>query len=504
MLRLEMRAITKEFPGVRALDGVSFDLRPGEIHALVGENGAGKSTLMKVLSGLYPAGSYGGEILVEGRPARFRSIQESEVAGIAIIYQELALVKEMSLAENVLLGHEPHRFGIIDRERLQREASHFLAQVGLNLDPATLVGELGVGQQQLCEIAKALGRRAKILILDEPTAALTEVEVAVLMRLLEDLRQQGVSMIYISHKLGEVFSIADRITVLRDGRSIGTYPADQITEEQVIAKMVGREIHDRFPYRPRPLGAPVLEVSDLNAWEKATGRQVVRDLSLTLRAGEIVGLSGLMGAGRTELVTALFGGWPGRVTGSVHLEGRPLTGRTPKSTLKAGLALVSEDRKRYGLVLGMGVGPNLSLAALAELHRRGVIDREAEAVAVQRQIDDLTVKTTSAEVPVGTLSGGNQQKVVLGKMLLTRPKVLILDEPTRGVDVGAKYEIYKLILRLAESGMAILLVSSELPEVLGLSDRVLVMREGRLAAAFDRAEATSERVMQAATGRMGA
>lgn len=496
---LEMRGIGKEFPGVRALDGVTFRVRPGEIHALCGENGAGKSTLMKILSGFYPAGTYTGDLVVQGAVRRFRSIQESEAAGIAIIYQELALVKAMSIGENIFLGHEPHRGGVIDYDRLYAEAARWLEEVGLHLDPTLPVGRLGVGQQQLVEIAKALARNAAILILDEPTAALTEAEVATLLAILRRLRARGVACVYISHKLNEIFAVADTITVLRDGMAVGTYPAGTLDEDRVIGLMVGRELSDRFPREARSPGRPVLEVQNLTVHGPAG--VVVDRVSFQVRAGEILGIAGLMGAGRTELVTALFGGWPGRVEGEVFLGGVPLPERSPQACLAAGIALVTEDRKRLGLVLGMDLRSNITLAALDQFSRGGILDENEEIRACREQVANLRVKTPSLEAPVGTLSGGNQQKAVLAKVLLTRPQVLILDEPTRGIDVGAKYEIYKIMNELARAGVAVIMVSSELPEVLGLSDRILVMHEGRLTAELPWQEATQERIMQAATGR---
>jgi D-xylose transport system ATP-binding protein len=500
---LEMRGITKEFPGVRALDGVTFQVEPGEIHGLIGENGAGKSTLIKIIGGFYPTGTYSGDLLVGGRPVTFHTIGASEAAGIAIIYQELALVKEMSVAENIFLGHEPSRLGIIQFDKLYADATRWLAEVGLDVDPTTPVKQLGVGQQQLIEIAKALAKNASILILDEPSAALTETEVATLLQILRRLRTKGVSCVYISHKLNEIFAIADRVTVLRDGRTVASHAVGELTEERVISLMVGRELSDRFPREEHLFGHPVLEVNNLVA-RRSDGSVAVGPVSLMVRSGEILGISGLMGAGRTEMVTAIFGGWEGLVTGDCFLEGMPLMGRSPQSALAAGIAMVTEDRKRLGLVLGMDVKSNVTLAGLKLLSKLGVIDENEEIRQTRQQVADLRVKTSSLEAEVSTLSGGNQQKVVLGKMLLLKPKVLILDEPTRGIDVGAKYEIYKIMNQLARAGVAIIMVSSELPEVMGMSDRILVMHEGTITGEFRWADATREMIMHAATGRWSA
>ena len=501
---LEARSITKRFPGVTALREVSFDLQPGEIHALCGENGAGKSTLIKLLSGLHPHGSYEGELLLEGKSVEFHSIADAQRAGLAVIYQELALVDELTVGENLFLGCEPRRGALIDWDLVWRESRTLLARVGLDLAPDTPVGELGVGSQQLVEIAKALSKNARVLILDEPTAALAEHEVGILLDLLRDLRRRGIACIYISHKLDEVFAIADRITVLRDGASITTSATAETSRGAVIRAMVGREITELFPRHTAHPGKALLDVKGLSAAAQRGGPARLHDISFTVHAGEVLGIGGLMGAGRTELLMHLFGAWGSRLAGSVELCGRPLDATTPVSALAAGLALVSEDRKRYGLVLAESIGFNLSLSSIARLRRGLLVDEEREAHANQGLFDSLRVKAPSLETGVGTLSGGNQQKVVLGKALMTQPSVVFLDEPTRGIDVGAKIEVYTLINELTAQGKAVVLVSSELPELMGMSDRVLMLHEGKVGGEFARADATPERLLAAAMGRTAA
>lgn len=495
---LGAQRLTKKFPGVTALSEVSFDLAEGEIHALCGENGAGKSTLIKLLSGIHPHGSYEGRFEVNGSEARFQGIADAARAGISVIYQELALVDEMSVAENIFLGCEPRRWaGLVDWAKMHRDAKALLDQFRVDLDPAAKVGDLGVGQKQLVEIVKALGKNSRVLILDEPTAALAEHEVQVLLDILRDLRSRGIACIYISHKLEEVFAIADRITVLRDGRSITTLKAAETTRADIIAKMVGREIDDLFPRRAASLGEVIFSTEHLSVTDES-GKTRLHDVSLQLRAGEVLGIGGLMGAGRTELLMHLYGVWGNRASGSVMLDGKPLSPKDPARTLRAGLALVSEDRRRYGLILEEPIGFNLSLSSLHEVTSRGLVNRGQETKRNRRMYDTLQVKATGLEAVVGRLSGGNQQKVVIGKALLTQPQVVMLDEPTRGIDVGAKIEIYELINRLTEEGKAVLLVSSELPELIGMSDRIIMLNEGRIGGTFTRQEATQERLMQAA------
>ena len=497
---LELRNITKDFPGVRALDGVSFDLEKGEVHALCGENGAGKSTLIKVLCGYYPFGSWGGEVLLDGQPIHFMNLRDSEDKGIALIAQELAMVPGLSAAENLMLGREPVKNGMIQWDRVREEARKAFELVGLEIDPDMPVRELGVGQQQMIEIAKALSKKARILVLDEPTAALSDVDAKRLLQLLHQLRSQGVSSIYISHRLEEVSGIADRVTVLRDGRSIVTAPSSQLSRDQIIGHMVGRKVENLYPRPQTQAGKTLLSVKDLRVEAPANpGRFVVDGVSFDLRAGEVLGLAGLMGAGRTALVSSLFGAAKGKASAQVEVGGKSgLLFRSPREAVEAGLALVSEDRKRYGLVLESSIEENLILASMGRLVKGGFIDGEAARRESQGQVESLRVKTPSLNTWANKLSGGNQQKVVLGKWLMTAPQVLLLDEPTRGIDVGAKAEIYELIGQLAKKGMGILLVSSDLPELLGLSHRLIVLSAGKMTAKLEAAEATPEKVMAAA------
>lgn len=498
---LEMRNITKEFPGVKALDGVSFDLHEGEFHSLVGENGAGKSTLMKTLSGVYPFGTYGGDILVDDKVRQFINVRSAEDAGIAIIFQEMSLIKELTVAENIFLGREPSTFGVINWSAVYQRSTKLLRDLNLPLDPRTIVGNLGIGQQQLVEIAKALSQNARILVLDEPTAALTESEVETLFGILTGLKERGVGMIYISHKLDEVFAMSDRITVLRDGRTVGTANAGEITRDEVIAKMVGREVGDIYPKADHSFGDTALEVRHLSANNiDIPNKKIVSDVSFSVRKGEILGIAGLMGAGRSEMLMSIFGAWQAQTTGEILIEGRPLKIGSPLDAISNGIGFVTEDRKRYGLILDQTILDNSTLASLKRISGTFITNRSRENTATRRVMTSLRVKANSPMTVTGTLSGGNQQKVVLGKWLLTEPKVLFLDEPTRGIDIGAKQEIYSEINKLASSGVAIVLISSELPEVLGLSDRVIVLNEGSIAGEFLRADATAEGVMAAATG----
>ncbi|WP_374723501.1 xylose ABC transporter ATP-binding protein [Calidifontibacillus erzurumensis] len=497
---LEMKGITKEFPGVRALDKVTFSVRKGEIHALCGENGAGKSTLMKILSGVYPHGTYDGQILINGKEVQFKSIKESQDAGVSIIYQELALVGEMSVAENLFLGHDLMRTKIINWNKIYAESQKWLDQIGLDIDPQTKVNQLTVGKQQLVEITKALTKKTDILILDEPTAALTEADVEVLMNLLKDLRKKGVTCIYISHKLGEVMELADSVTILRDGKTISTDRIEDLTEDLIVTKMVGRKLTELFPYEEHPISdEKILEVRNYTSIDH-TGKKFIDDVSFSLRKGEILGISGLMGSGRSELFISLFGGLKGKQTGTVFIDGKETNIKKPADAIKEGLAYVSEDRKRYGLILGMDITKNTTLTALNKVMKFNVIDQALEVKSADEITKRMKLKAPSLEAKVGQLSGGNQQKVVLSKWLMNDPKILILDEPTRGIDVGAKYEIYKIINELVKQGVGIVLISSELPEVLGMSDRILVMAEGKITGEFSREEATQEKIMMCATG----
>ncbi len=493
---LEAEKIVKRFTGVVALKSVSFDLQPGEIHALVGENGAGKSTLIKVLSGIHPAGSFEGALRVDGRVADLKKISDAEAAGISVIYQELALVGEMTVAENIFLGHEPVRGGLVDWLKMDRDARELLLRFNLKLNPETLIKDLGVGHQQLVEIVKALARKSRILILDEPTAALSGPEVEVLLNILRDLRKQGLSIIYISHKLEEVFGIADRITVLRDGESIVTARASETDRATIIRQMVGREITDFYPRRHATPGEALLSVQNLTVADAKSGKAMLHDISFTVNAGEVLGIGGLMGAGRSELLMHLFGAWGKRLAGSVTLGGAPFDHPTPAEAIQRGLALVSEDRKRYGLVLSHSIGFNLSLSSLKRFATGGFIDQQAELKKNNEFFASLRIKAPNLETRVGGLSGGNQQKVVLGKALMSEPQVVFLDEPTRGIDVGAKLEVYELVNQLISAGKAVVIVSSELPELMGMSDRIVMLSRGRLSRPILRAEATPELLMQ--------
>ena len=500
---LELEGITREFPGVRALDGVSLTLQKGEVHALCGENGAGKSTLIKVLSGFYRRGEYGGRIRLRGKPAAFSGIRDAERAGIAVITQELALVPEMTAAENVMLGREPVSRGLIRWDALRAAAARALERVGADVSPDRPVRELGVARRQMVEIAKALDKRSEVLVLDEPTAALAEADVRRLLDLLRALRRDGVSVIYVSHRLEEVFEIADRITVLRDGRVVATAPRTEWTPASVITAMVGREIREIF-VRPRTVpGRPVLSVSEWTLEDPANpGRAVLDRISFEVREGEVLGIAGLVGSGRTALATSLFGLARSRVSGRLEMPGRAGNApfRHPAEAVAAGVALVGEDRQRAGILPEQSVMENLTLPTLSHYRRRGgLLDDSARARASSKQMEALRIRAPSMASRTAGLSGGNQQKVVLGKWLLARPRVLLLDEPTRGVDVGAKAEIHEIVGRLASQGAAIVLISSELPELLGVSHRILVLSRGRARATFSFDQATPEAVMAAAT-----
>jgi rhamnose transport system ATP-binding protein len=490
---LEVRNLEKSFPGVRALSGVSFDIRAGEVHALVGENGAGKSTLIKVVSGVYQPDA--GEILIDGRETRFATPEDAKRAGVATIYQELLLFPELTVAENIFLGHAPRAGGgMIDWRAMRAKAEALLASLEIeDLSADQVVGALSVGHRQRVEILRALSHDARILIMDEPTAALTEADVERLFDIVRRLKARGVGIVYISHRLDEIFEIADRVTVLRDGAYVGWRPVADTNSAELVQMMVGRRIENLFPKVAVPIGDPVLEARDI------VRRPMTKSVSLTVRAGEIVGLAGLVGSGRSEFAQTVFGVTPAE-SGEIRLSGKAVKIVSPEAARAQGIAYVPEDRGVQGLVRPMSVLHNLSLAALGPLSRGGFIDRAAERRLADAAVQRFSVKTSSVDEIAGRLSGGNQQKIVLGKWLANNPKLLILDEPTRGIDVGAKAEIHRLMCELAREGVAILMISSELPEVLGMSDRVLVMREGRLVAEFDRARATSEAVGAAMMG----
>ncbi|MGG2476674.1 sugar ABC transporter ATP-binding protein GguA [Rhizobium sp. BR5] len=498
---LEMRNITKTFPGVKALENVNLKVKEGEIHALVGENGAGKSTLMKVLSGVYPAGTYEGEIHYEGAVRNFRAINDSEDIGIIIIHQELALVPLLSIAENIFLGNEVASNGVINWQQTFNRTRELLKKVGLKESPETLITDIGVGKQQLVEIAKALSKSVKLLILDEPTASLNESDSEALLNLLMEFRKQGMTSIIITHKLNEVRKVADQITVLRDGMTVKTLDCHQeeISEDVIIRNMVGRDLEDRYPPRDVPIGETILEVKNWNAYhQQHRDRQVLHDINVTVRKGEVVGIAGLMGAGRTEFAMSVFGKSYGhKITGDVLLNGKAVDVSTVRKAIDAGLAYVTEDRKHLGLVLNDNILHNTTLANLAGVSNASIIDDIKEMKVASDFRTRLRIRSSGIFQETVNLSGGNQQKVVLSKWLFSNPDVLILDEPTRGIDVGAKYEIYTIINQLAADGKGVLMISSEMPELLGNCDRIYVMNEGRIVAELPKGEASQESIMRA-------
>ncbi|MYW65482.1 ATP-binding cassette domain-containing protein [Streptomyces sp. SID8379] len=504
---LEMRSIVKTFPGVKALSDVSLSVRTGEVHAICGENGAGKSTLMKVLSGVHPHGSYEGEILFEGKSCEFKDINASEKRGIVIIHQELALVPYLSIAENMFLGNEHASRGLIDWHETLGHATRQLRRVGLDENPNTAVADIGVGKQQLVEIAKALSKEVKLLILDEPTAALNDEDSDKLLDLILELKNQGITSIIISHKLNEIRKVADSVTILRDGRTVETLDvkAPETTEDRIISGMVGRDLDNRFPDRtphePEAGAAPALEIRNWTVHHPIDQeRKVVDDVSLHVRRGEIVGIAGLMGAGRTELAMSVFGRTYGRYAGGTVLkDGQEIRTRTVSDAVGHGIAYATEDRKHYGLNLIDTINRNISLAALGKVAKRGVVDEHEERQVAEQYRKSMNIKAPTVFEPAGKLSGGNQQKVVLSKWIFAGPEVLILDEPTRGIDVGAKYEIYTVIDKLAAQGKAVVFISSELPELLGMCDRIYTMAAGRLTGEVPRAEATQESLMRLMT-----
>lgn len=500
---LDFQNVTKKFPGVVALDNVSMQIQRGEIHGLCGENGAGKSTLMKILAGVYPYGSYEGKVLYEGQELKLedRSIRQAIEQGIAIVYQELTLVPGMTVGENIFLGKEPVENGSINWNKLYAETREILNKYKLDVPPQAEVKTLGVGKMQMVEIAKALSENAKVLILDEPTSALSRAEIDKLMEILETLKSHGVTCIYITHKLDEFFRIADKVTILRDGKAITTQPTADFNQESLVKNMVGREMKERFPKSNRQPGEILFEVENLHAVDpNEPSRKVLSGVSFDLKRGEILGIAGLMGSGRTELVTTLFGEYGKITAGAISLNGKPIQIKSARDAMKVGVSLVPEDRKGQGLVLIQAILRNISLANLDQFSGFFRIDQDAELAAATQQGKNLSIKASSLQAPVSSLSGGNQQKVVIAKWLLTQPKILIMDDPTRGVDVGAKYEIYKLMNELAENGVSIIMISSDLEEVLGMSDRIVVMHAGRSKGTLEIVDATQEKIMALATG----
>jgi D-xylose transport system ATP-binding protein len=499
---LDFQHVTKTFPGVVALSDVSFQVHRGEIHGICGENGAGKSTLMKILSGVYPHGDYEGKVIYNGHELKLEgsAIHQAAEEGIAIVYQELTLVPGMTVGENIFLGKEPIEMGSIIWDRVYSDTQKILDKYKLDVQPQDIVKNLGVGKMQMTEIAKALSENAKVLILDEPTSALSEAEVTQLMEILGTLKEHGVTCIYITHKIEEFFRNTDHVTVLRDGKVVTTRETKDLTSEKLVQYMVGREMKERFPKGNRKPGEILFEVSNLRAEDPDKGREILKGVSFDLRKGEILGIAGLMGSGRTELVMTIFGEY-GKITqGTLKLDGRELNINNGHEAMQEGISLVPEDRKRHGLVLIQSILKNISLPNLDRFASFMRIDQDAELVESLKFAKDLAIKTPNLFVPAESLSGGNQQKVVIAKWLMSGPRILIMDDPTRGVDVGAKYEIYKLMNELAEQGISIIMISSDLQEVLGMSDRVMVMCHGRSNGMLDIAEATQERIMTLATG----
>ncbi|MBX3061902.1 MAG: sugar ABC transporter ATP-binding protein [Anaerolineae bacterium] len=491
---LQMIGISKSFPGVQALSNVSFDLHKGEVHALLGENGAGKSTLTKILSGVYTRDS--GEIIFKGKQVSFSTPRQAQLAGITTIYQELNQIPQLSVAENIFLGNEQERGFLIDWKTMREEATRLLARLHLKVDPRTPVSQLGVGQQQMVEVARALHHKSDIIIMDEPTSALSIQEIDDLFEIIRQLKASGVAIIYISHHLEESFQIGDRITVLRDGHLVTTRPTSEMTLETLISAMVGRSLSEQFPKEEVQRGAEVLRVEGLSQGDK------LHDISFSVHAGEMLGIAGLVGAGRTELVRAIFGADP-ITAGKFYVDGREIRISSPRDAIRHGIALLTEDRKQQGLLLQMSVRENISLSVLGRLTRGLFTNRQVESDLAGKYIRELSIRTPSQLQQVINLSGGNQQKVILGKWISTAPRVLIFDEPTRGIDVGAKAEIYKLMNQLAKQGVAIIVVSSEMPEILGMSDRIMVICEGYVTGFLSHAEATQEKVMELATAHRG-
>lgn len=491
-MRIEMRGIDKSFGSNQVLKQAGFTLESGEVHALMGENGAGKSTLMKILTGVYTKDA--GTVLVDGKEVNYKNPQEAEKAGIVFIYQELNVMFDLTVEENLFMGKEIHgRFGICDKKAMQKKAQEALNILGVNISPKTVMTELSVGQQQMVEICKALMADAKVIIMDEPTAALTQSETVALFKVIESLRKKGVSMVYISHRMEEIFELCDRITVLRDGSYIGVKNIPETNMNEIVKMMIGREIGERYPSRNVKIGKEVLKVKEL------TRKGTFHDVNFSVRAGEVLGVSGLMGAGRTEIMQAIFGNLSYE-SGTIEIDGKEVKISNPRQAMEHGIGFITEDRKTEGLMLDKSIRENISLCNLRRISKSSVISREAEKNMVAEAIKDLHIKCFGSYHECNNLSGGNQQKVVLAKWILTNPKILILDEPTRGVDIGAKKEIYSIINKLAAQGVAIIMVSSELPEVLGMSDNIMVVREGEVRGIISYEEANQERVMTLATG----
>lgn len=498
---LEMKNIVKEFSGVRALDDVNLSIKRGEIHALCGENGAGKSTLMNVLSGLYSYGNYSGDIIYDGETCQFKGLRDSEEKGIVIIHQELALSPYLSIKENIFLGNEQTKHGIIDWNLTERKTENLLKTVGLKINPNTLVSQIGVGHQQLVEIAKAFSKNVRLLILDEPTAALNEEESANLLELIKEFRNQGITSIIISHKLNEIVDVADRITILRDGQTIETLENEDITEERIIKGMVGRDLTNRYPDRHPNIGEVFFEVKDWTVHHPIdTARVMNNHINFTIRRGEIVGIAGLMGAGRTEFAMSVFGNSYGsNISGKIYKDGKEIKIKDVSQAIHNGLAYVSEDRKALGLNLLMDIRENTTIASLGKINKSGVLDKEKEVTEAESYRKKMRTKANNVFQNVGSLSGGNQQKVVLAKWLMTEPDVLFLDEPTRGIDVGGKYEIYTIIEEMAAQGKCVCIISSELPEIIGMCDRIYTMNEGTMTGEVLRADANQETLMNLMT-----
>jgi D-xylose transport system ATP-binding protein len=507
---LQMKNITKEFPGVKALSGVNFRVKKGEIHALVGENGAGKSTLIKILCGVYPYGLYGGQIIFNGEEKKFHCIKNVEDAGIACIHQELNMVPELSISENIFLNSKPSKYGIVNFDEMFNRTAELLKEIGLNSDsgicvnPNDKIKNLGIGHKQLVEIAKALSSNAQLLILDEPTAALSEAEAKILLNILDGLRKKGVTCIYISHKLDEVMKICDTITVLRDGQTIETRDKRSMNKETMITLMVGRELKNMFPRVPHNRGDVSFEIKNYSVHHPdIPGKMLLKNVNIKAYRGEILGIIGLVGAGRTELFTSIYGAFNALAVGEVYIDGKKVDIKSPMDALKNGLFLLSEDRKKLGLNLIMSIKENVILSSFNKISKFGVINNDQTVFEAKKYVQDLKIKTPNVEVLVNTLSGGNQQKVVISKGLMMGPKVMVLDEPTRGIDVGAKYEIYKIMNQLVDEGVTIIMISSEMEEILGMSDRIITMSNGMVTGEFDVSEATQEKLMHASAGREG-